>query len=189
MKILCAEYNPAGEAVIVPLGDDALLRNNDDFYIPPFTENLSCTPQFVVRLCKLGKSVHERFAARYFEEVGVGIRFYADDYERELAAKALPLVAASSFDGSAAISALSVPESGGTLEYAFFLNDNEVYRQNRGQMVLGIEKLIALASDFHTLKIGDFLYCGSPFRLRGVKAGDRLRICLGDKTVMNFEIK
>lgn len=189
MKILCAEYNPAKEVAIVPLGDDALLRNNDDFYIPPFTEHVSCTPQFVVRLCKLGKSVHERFASRYFEEVGVGIRFYADDFERELAAKGLPLIAASSFDGSAAISALSVPENGEALEYAFFLNDREVYRQSRGQMVFGMEKLIALASDFHTLKIGDFLYCGSPFRLEGLKAGDRLRVSLGDKIVMDFEIK
>ena len=65
MKILCAEYNAAGEVAIVPMGDDVLLRNNDDFYIPDFSSELSCVPQLVVRLCKLGKYVSERFAGRY----------------------------------------------------------------------------------------------------------------------------
>ena len=50
MKILCAEYNEAGEAAIVPVGDDALLRNNDDFYLPGFAKELSCVPQLVVRI-------------------------------------------------------------------------------------------------------------------------------------------
>ena len=31
MKILCAEYNDAGEVAVVPVGDDVLLRNNGDF--------------------------------------------------------------------------------------------------------------------------------------------------------------
>ena len=45
MKILCAEYGPDGEISIVPVGDNALLRNNDDFYFPDFTTALSCCPQ------------------------------------------------------------------------------------------------------------------------------------------------
>ena len=30
MKILATEYNEQGERVIIPIGDNALLRNNDD---------------------------------------------------------------------------------------------------------------------------------------------------------------
>ena len=66
----------------MPVGDDALLRNNDDFYLPAFGKEWSCVPQPVVRICKLGKCVSERFAGRYYEEAGMGIRFYADDLER-----------------------------------------------------------------------------------------------------------
>ena len=66
MKILCAEYNDAGEVAVVPVGDDVLLRNNGDFYIPDYTQQVSGVPQLVVRICKLGKSVGERFAGRYF---------------------------------------------------------------------------------------------------------------------------
>ena len=57
MKILCAEYNDAGEVAVVPVGDDVLLRNNGDFYIPDYTQQVSGVPQLVVRICKLGKSV------------------------------------------------------------------------------------------------------------------------------------
>ena len=41
MKILCAEYNDAGEVAVVPVGDDVLLRNNGDFYIPDYTQQVS----------------------------------------------------------------------------------------------------------------------------------------------------
>ena len=43
MKLLCAEYNEAGEVAYNVIGDNALLRNNDDFYIPAFATELSCT--------------------------------------------------------------------------------------------------------------------------------------------------
>lgn len=106
MKVLCAEYNDRREVAIVPVGDDVLLRNNGDFYIPEFTQEVSCVPQFVVKICKLGKGVSERFACRYYDEIGVGIRFYADTLEEELRQKGLPVVMASSFDSCAAISGM-----------------------------------------------------------------------------------
>ena len=47
MKLLCAEYNASGEVAYDVIGDNALLRNNDDFYIPVFAGELSCVPQVV----------------------------------------------------------------------------------------------------------------------------------------------
>ena len=104
MKLLCAEYNEAGEVAYNVIGDNALLRNNDDVYIPAFATELSCVPQVVLRIGKIGKHVAERFAGRYYEEVGVGIRFYADNLERELLAASLSPAAAMAFDSSAALS-------------------------------------------------------------------------------------
>lgn len=189
MKILCAEYNASGEAAIVPLGDDALLRNNGDFYLPAFSGKVSCTPQFVLRVCKLGKSVSERFANRYFEEVGVGIRFYADDLEEKLDRKGLPLIVASSFDSSAAISRLIKPEHLETLEYSMWVNEEKVCQEKWRNLTLRAEKLIALASDFHTLKIGDYLYCGNTFRYRDLNVGDRIKMGMGETLIMDFEIR
>lgn len=188
MKILCTEYNSAGEVAIVPIGDDALLRNNGDFYIPEFTEGISCVPQFVVRICKLGKSVSERFAFRYYDEIGIGLRFYADSLEKELIGKGLPAIVASSFDCSAAISPLE-RMTDRNVSYRLFVNAEEVCRENLPDLPWGIDHLIVQASDFHMLKIGDLLYCGSKFRYRGLKRRDRILMLLGEKELMNFEIK
>ena len=39
------------------------------------------------------------------------------------------------------------------------------------------------------LKIGDLIYCGNSFRQRGLKIGDRLSMCLGDRTLLDFYLK
>lgn len=189
MKVLCAEYNAAKDIAIIPVGDDVLLRNNEDFYVPEFSREVSCVPQLVVRLCKLGKTVGDRFAGRYFEEIGVGVRFYADSFEEELGRKGLSVGMASSFGGCAAISELVPKEECGRAEYAMLVNGEEVFRGGLADQPAGIERLISLASDFHTLKIGDFLYCGNDFRYRGVKAGDRIEVVFeGRKRWMDFKI-
>lgn len=189
MKILCAEYNVAGEAAIVPMGDDVLLRNNDDFYIPAFAGELSCVPQLVVRLCKLGKYVSERFADRYYEEIGVGIRFYADDFERSLAERGLPAGVASSFGGSAAISDLLPAKECGDAVYEMKVNGETVYCGSREKQLASMEQLVTLSSEFHTLKIGDFLYGGNTFRYKGLKAGDRLQMEFCGRILMDFKVK
>lgn len=189
MKILCAEYNAAAKVAVVPVGDDVLLRNNGDFYIPEYSCRVSAVPQLVVRLCKLGKSVGERFANRYYQEVGVGIRFYADELEEELRQKGLPPVVASSFDGSAAISQLVEWRPEAPLVYEMKVNEETVFRGDKAGMPVCADRLVALASDFHTLKIGDFLFCGNLFRYRDLHEGDRLRMTLDGVLLLDFRIR
>ena len=155
MKILCAEYNDAGE-----VGDDVLLRNNGDFYIPDYTQQVSGVPQLVVRICKLGKSVGERFAGRYFEEIGVGVRFYADSLEEQLIAKKLPGIMAASFDSSCVISALMGIEETREANYEMKVNGEVVTSGNK-----------------------------HPFRFRGLRPGDKVQMTLDGKTMLDFRIK
>ena len=166
MKLLCAEYNEAGEVAYNVIGDNALLRNNDDFYIPAFATELSCVPQIVLRIGKIGKHVAERFAERYYEEVGVGIRFYADNLERELLATSLSPSAAMAFDSSAAISSMK-SLAGVSLEdmiFSFELNGESVLTGKVGEISQKPEKTLAVMSEYYMLKIGDFLFCGGVFR-------------------------
>ena len=189
MKVLGVEYNVAGEIAVVPMGDDVLLRNNGDFYLPEFSREVSCVPQLVVRICKLGKSVSKNFAARYYQEIGVGVRFYADDLKKILQEKQLPVIVASSFDCSAAISGLVIPEKGEVLHYSMWVNDMEVFSGNSSELPVGIDSLVSLASDFHTLKIGDFMFCGNTFRYRDLKIEDRIRVYFNEKKFLDFKIK
>lgn len=57
--------------------DTALLRNNDPFYIPAFSHEVHYECELVVRIDRVGKSIAERFAHRYYKEVGLGIDFTA----------------------------------------------------------------------------------------------------------------
>ncbi len=189
MKILCAEYNSKNEFVIIPLGDNVLLRNNDDFYIPEFAKELSCVPQLVVRICRLGKSVGVRFADRYYEEVGVGLRLFADDFEDRLRNGNLSPVLASAYDNSAAISPLTVRRKGEEMNYELRVNGEPVFDSKGKKMPVPVEQLIAEASRYYTLKIGDFLFCGSPFRYQGLQANDRLQMSLNGVELMNFKLK
>ena len=190
MKLLCAEYNEARGETFVPVGDNALLRNNDDFYIPAFAAGeVSCVPQLVVRVCKIGKGVAERFASRYFEEVGLGIRFYAEGLRRELWEQHLSPAVAAAFDGSAALSPLDHLENLTSLPYALRVNGQEVFRDTIQALPNTPEQLIAKMSGYYMLKIGDLIYCGNTFRLSGIRPEDRLQAFLGEKCLLDFRVR
>lgn len=188
MKLICAEYNEEKEMTVSVIGDNALLRNNGDFYYPSFTRQLSCVPQVVVRACKLGKGISEHFAGRYYNEIGLGIRFYADTLEEELREKKLPCGVAAAFDDSAALSGMQAyPEE--SLSYRFAINGEEVFKADISELPVNIDRFVAQASQFYMIKIGDFFYCGNPFRYRQLKIGDRLSMYLGNKCLLDFYIR
>lgn len=188
MKILCAEYSAGGDLAVVPVGDDVLLRNNGDFYRPGFTREISCVPQLVIRMCRLGKSIGERFAARYYEEIGVGVRFYADTLEEELRQKGLPEITASSFDSSAAISELKSITDRNNVAYTMKINGQTVFEGNLKDLPVTPDKLVSVASGYHTIKIGDFMYCGNLFRYRGLQIGDRIEVYMGSERLLDFRV-
>lgn len=84
--------------------DTALLRNNDPFYIPSFSQEVHYECELVVRINRVGKAISERFAHRYYDEVGLGIDFTARDLQRRAIAEGLPWESCKAFDRSAAIS-------------------------------------------------------------------------------------
>lgn len=188
MKLLCAEYNGQADFTVGVIGDNALLRNNNDFYFPAFTRELSCVPQLVLRACKLGKGVSERFAGRYYNEIGVGLRFYADSLENELKAKGLPCGVAAAFDDAAAQSELK-EYKGGEVSYTLLINETTVFNGNMKDLPLAVDKFVSLASGFYMIKIGDFFYCGNPFRYRGLRINDRLRMYLEESCLLDFYVR
>ena len=131
--------------------DTALLRNNDPFYIPRFSQEVHYECELVVRIDRVGKCIEERFAHRYYHEVGLGIDFTARDLQREAVAGGLPWEAAKAFDRSAAVAPLFVPlaELGGEVQNLHFeLAVNGLTRQSgfTGEMLFGVDRLIAHVS-------------------------------------------
>ncbi|HWW41900.1 fumarylacetoacetate hydrolase family protein, partial [Pedobacter sp.] len=101
MKVIAIGRNYAAHAkelnnpipsvpVIFMKPDTAVLKDNKPFYLPEFSSDIHYELEIVLKICKEGKHIQEKFAANYFEEVGLGIDFTARDIQSQHKEKGLP---------------------------------------------------------------------------------------------------
>ena len=198
VKELHAQVSDSGEMPKVPIffmkPDTAMLRNNDPFYIPPFSEEVHYECELIVKINRVGRCIEERFAHRYYDEVGLGIDFTARDLQREFIAKGLPWEPAKAFDYSAAISPQFLPlkDLGGDVQRLNF--QLEIDGQLRqcgftGDMIFSVDRLISYVSHFVTLRMGDLLYTGTPKGVGRVDRGQNLKATLEGHKLLDFDIR
>jgi acylpyruvate hydrolase len=163
MKLINITPQKDKASLIYHKPDTALLRNNDAFYLPEFSEHLSARLALVIRIKKMGKKITERFAHRYYDEISVGINIEASDLIEHCKALQLPWDEGVAFDYSAPIGAF-VPKC----DYlALILQlDGEPIQQFTSDDI-NIDQLITEVSHKFTLKIGDLIYLTLP--LEGLK--------------------
>ena len=174
--------------------DTAMLRNNDPFYIPRFSQEVHYECELIVRINRVGKAISERFAHRYYDEVGVGIDFTARDLQRQAIAEGLPWERAKAFDYSAALppKLLRLADLGGDVQRLRFALDVNGERRQTGdtsQMLFTVDRLIASVSQYMTLRMGDLLYTGTPAGVGPVRPGDELRATLEGHELLRFDIR
>jgi len=174
--------------------DTALLRNNEPFYVPSFSNDLHYETELVVKINRIGKCVEERFARRLYDSVTLGIDFTARDIQRNCTANGLPWEICKAFDHSAALSPRFIPldELGGNiqkLEFEMELNGLTRQRGDTSKMIFTVDKIIAYVSRFMTLKIGDLIFTGTPVGVGAVHPGDRLTASLMGQKLLDFDIK
>src|SRR5690606_14219548 len=146
--------NPVPKKPVIFLKPDtAVLKNNRDFYYPEFSKDIHYEVELVVQICKEGKHVDEKFAANYYDKIGLGIDFTARDIQNEHKEKGLPWELAKAFDHSAPISYL-FPKEKYDKHIHFFLEINKVKVQegNTADMIFSVEKLISFISQYITLR-------------------------------------
>ena len=188
-----ALYKPESP-VIFTKADSALLKDHKPFFIPDWSSQVDYETELVVRICRLGKSIPERFARRYYDAVTVGIDFTARDIQREARAKGLPWELCKGFDHSAALSPEFVPlaELGGdinNLEFEMELNGEVRQRGFTKDMLFSVDKIISHVSKYMTLKIGDLIYTGTPVGVGPVQAGDNIKARIGGRTLLDFDVR
>lgn len=174
--------------------DTALLRNNDAFYIPAFSQEVHYECELAVRIDRVGRSICEKFAHRYYREVGLGIDFTARDLQREAIARGLPWERAKAFDRSAALSPEFLPlaELGGDVQRLHFelaLNGQVRQRGNTAEMLHSVDRIIAAVSRYTTLRMGDLIFTGTPAGVGPVAPGDTLTATLEGHELLNFDIR
>jgi acylpyruvate hydrolase len=178
--------------VIFMKPDTALLKDNKPFYHPDFSEDVHHEIEIVLKVCKEGKNINEKFAADYFDEIGLGVDFTARDIQTRHKEKGLPWELAKAFDNSAPISDF-VPKSKFTDLYQlkFNLESNGQTRQqgDTSNLLFSFEKLIAFVSRYITLKKGDLIFTGTPAGVSKVSIGDHLEGYLEGEKMLDFYVK
>lgn len=185
--------NPIPDQPILFLKPDtAVLKNNKPFYHPNFSNDIHHEIEVVLKISKEGKFIGEKFANKYYDEIGLGIDFTARDLQTQQKAKGLPWEIAKAFDHSAPISDfIAKSELGDLTNLEFKLLVNEELRQegNTSQMLHRFDELICYASKYFTLKKGDLIFTGTPAGVAKINIGDCLKGYLAGKELLNFEIK
>ena len=168
--------------------DTALLRNNDAFYIPNRMGRIVARPHIVLKNARLAKCLSERFASRCIDGVMAGVTFTAVDKLANAQAAGLPWDEAVGFDHSSALSLDMLPRDAMLEGAAFYINDIEQERISLNDMRFTPDRIISYLSECMTLRIGDLIYLGSKSEFE-VKAGDNFKVKVGDRVLLNFDIK
>ncbi|MDR0866154.1 MAG: fumarylacetoacetate hydrolase family protein [Candidatus Symbiothrix sp.] len=206
MKIICVGMNYAAhnkelhntliktkEPTIFMKSDTSLLKDGKPFFIPDFSSDMQYETEIVVKINRLGKSISRRFAHRYFEEVTVGIDMTARDLQRQFRENGLPWELCKSFDNSAVVGKfVKLEEMGYDIDHLPFrldINGQTVQVGNTSDMLFKIDEIIEYVSGFMTLKIGDLIYTGTPAGVGNIHINDHLQGYMGEKKLLDFEVK
>jgi 2-keto-4-pentenoate hydratase/2-oxohepta-3-ene-1,7-dioic acid hydratase in catechol pathway len=189
MKIICIGRNYAdharelgnqvpAEPVVFLKPQSAILSHKHPFYIPEWTQDVHHEIELVVKINRLGKTISESHASRYYDEVGLGIDFTARDIQTQLKAKGHPWERAKAFDGSAVVGQfMKLTDLGKEvqdLQFQLTNRDQVVQEGQTKDMLFSVDRLISEVSKFMTLKVGDLLFTGTPAGVAAVRPQDRL---------------
>jgi 2-keto-4-pentenoate hydratase/2-oxohepta-3-ene-1,7-dioic acid hydratase in catechol pathway len=204
MKIICIGRNYSEHAkelgnavptepVFFCKPDSAILPRSNPLYIPEWTNDLHYEVELIVKIDRLGKNIEAEFADRYYSTIGLGVDFTARDVQEEMKKKSLPWEKAKAFDGSAVISKdfISLGELNDRTNIRFSLKKNgEIVQSGQSSdMIFSFDKIIENVSKYMTLKIGDFIFTGTPSGVGPVKIGDVLEGYLEEKKMFRVVIK
>lgn len=186
-----ALYKPE-EPVIFTKADSALLKDRKPFFVPDFMGRIDYEAELVVRICRLGKTIPQRFAHRYYDAVTLGVDFTARDMQRRFREKGMPWDLCKGFDGSAAIGEwvdINKFRDIQAINFRLNINGSTVQEACTSDMLYGVDELIAYISRYFTLKTGDLIYTGTPAGTGPVAIGDRLEGWIDDRKVLEFSCR
>lgn len=186
-----ALYKPE-DPVIFMKPDSALLKDGKPFFLPEEMGQIDYEAELVVRISRLGKSIPQRFAHRYYDAVTLGIDFTARELQRRLRSEGKPWEMCKAFDGSAAIGEWIDVDKFRDIQAIHFhldINGKTVQEDCTSDMLYKVDELVAYVSRWFTLKTGDLIYTGTPAGIGAVNIDDHLTGWIEDRKVMEFNVK
>ncbi len=182
----------SGDPVIFLKPETAILYRNAPFFYPDFSTDVHHEVEVLVKINRVGKNIEERFAHKYYDEIGLGIDFTARDLQSKLKAKGLPWELAKAFNGSAPVSEFIPKTEFGDLQnlnFGLTINGEPRQQSNTSLMLFRIDFLISYVSRYFLLQKGDILFTGTPKGVGPVQIGDQLVATLEGREMLNFGVK
>ena len=203
MKIICVGRNYVEHAkelnnkapkdpVLFLKPDTAILLKKQPFFIPEFSNNVHHEVEILVKINRIGKHIDQKFAHKYYDEIGLGIDFTARDLQSQLKEKGLPWEKAKAFDGSAVIGnfvSKTKFSNINNINFSLKRNDEVVQSGNTLLMQWKIDTLIEYISKYFTLKIGDIIFTGTPSGVGKVISDDTLVGFLEEEEMFSIKVK
>ena len=202
MKIICVGKNylkhidelnssKEDEPVIFLKPDTSIIQKNQPFFIPEFSNEIHYEIEIILKFNRLGKHIESKFSNKYFNQISLGIDFTARDFQNKFKERGLPWDISKGFDNSALIGDWKSIKTYdlGNINFRLEKNGKIVQQSNSKNMIWKIDELIAYASKYFTIKIGDIMFTGTPEGVGVVSEDDVLEGFLGDEKVFSVKIK
>ena len=203
MKIICIGRNYfshvkefknklSKEPVIFLKPDTSIIKKNDPFFIPSFSNYIDHEVELIIKINRIGKHIQKKFSHKYYQEISLGIDFTARKLQDQLKKDGLPWEKSKSFDGSALIGKWISKDNFSDLNsinFELFKNKKSIQKESTSRMIWNIDSIISYCSTYFTLKIGDIIFTGTPKGVSNVKKNDILEGFIEGKEVFSLKIK
>ena len=202
MKIICIGKNylkhidelnssKEDEPVIFLKPDTSIIQKNQPFFIPEFSNEIHYEIEIILKFNRLGKHIESKFSNKYFNQISLGVDFTARDFQNKFKERGLPWDISKGFDNSALIGDWKSIKNYDLNNINFRLEKNGkiVQQSNSKNMIWKIDELIAYASKYFTIKIGDIMFTGTPEGVGLVSEDDILDGFLCNEKVFSVKIK
>lgn len=177
---------------VTTIPDTALLIQKRPFFIPDFTKQ--CIAQLVccIRINRLGRSINQRFAHRYYNvnDITLGVHFIAHDLLEQLRHENRPWELAIGFDNAVVVAEKKCDTQTEQMRADLLLNDVTYTCQFETKPLLeAIDKQIERISEFYTMRQGDILLMPLDMEEQPVHIDDNIKLSLNDTHLVSFNIK
>lgn len=177
---------------VTTIPDTALLIQKRPFFIPDFTKQCMAQLCACIRINRLGRSIHERFAHRYYnaEELTLSVHFVAHDLLDLLQQRGKPWELAIGFDNAVVVADKKVKELSDEMNATLQINDNKyTCNFNTKQLFSIVDKQLARISEFYTMRQGDLMLLPLQLNEKKVEIDDNIQLNINEENLVSFNVK
>ena len=174
------------------LPETAQLRNERPLFLPDFANPASVSLYLAVRIGRLGRSISERFAHRYYDAATVIPHFSVPLAPNGQSADSeLPFAATQGFDNALPTGRYLPIDRDQLAACSFSLSvDGQEQLNGLGSALrFDADHLIAHLSHYHTVRNGDLLLLGAPAAQLLIHPEKRVETYLNGECVLSFKTK